>query len=615
MKNNYPPIYSMYLMLLICLLIPQTSWAQTFSCNTTFSTTTTDGSRSFTFIPDAGRIIKISGLNSSFSVVSPDVLVLDGTSYNLSTTSPASIIFANAPNGVISGSFIDNTPAIYNTTSWTSTVSCECDPHAIPPNITTSPNVICTDRTLTSADFVFQGGVVEGNGPLNYIYEFQYFPPPYSAWVSGLPTPPLTPGNLGIRVRLKRNDAAGCVSPWSSDRTIVVIPLPVVGITGNTSICVNGTTNLSPITGGTWVSNSPLVASVTNAGLVTGLTAGNATFTFSQTSSGCSKTTSEITVNALPAAPAAGNNSRCGTGTVLISATPATGETIDWYAESSGGTVLTGGTATTSFTTPSISTTTTYYSVARNIATGCLSATRTAVNATVNALPAAPATTLTQPTCAVNTGIITITAPAGSGMTYSIDGTIYSNTSGIFTVAQGTYTVTAKSMAGCISTGTSVTINAQPKPATPVITLNGNILHSTAANGNQWYDQNGLINGATNQDFTVTSNGGYYVIVTISGCSSDPSNAINVVLSGENESLENNKAIKVYPNPFSNELVIEIENGAEKTEFEILNNIGQKVFKGFLFERTIIQTDGFSEGVYIIKIKTGKTFEFKKIVK
>jgi hypothetical protein len=59
---------------------------------------------------------------------------------------------------------------------------------------------------------------------------------------------------------------------------------------------------------------------------------------------------------------------------------------------------------------------------------------------------------LIQPTCAVATGTITITAPTGTGMTYSINGSTYTNTTGKFTlVPAGTYTVTAKNSDGCIS--------------------------------------------------------------------------------------------------------------------------------------------------------------------
>uniref|UniRef100_UPI0025C2850C Ig-like domain-containing protein n=1 Tax=Flavobacterium sp. UBA6195 TaxID=1946554 RepID=UPI0025C2850C len=64
-----------------------------------------------------------------------------------------------------------------------------------------------------------------------------------------------------------------------------------------------------------------------------------------------------FTNNILTSTPA----SRCGTGTVTLGATANAGATINWYANSTGGTSLGSG---TSFTSPSISTTTTYYAAA-----------------------------------------------------------------------------------------------------------------------------------------------------------------------------------------------------------------------------------------------------------
>jgi gliding motility-associated-like protein len=86
-------------------------------------------------------------------------------------------------------------------------------------------------------------------------------------------------------------------------------------------------------------------------------------------------------VNALPTITGTTPNARTGTGTVALAATASSGSAVDWYSASSGGTSLATG---TSFTTPSISSTTTYYVEARNTTTGCLSAFRTAILATVS---------------------------------------------------------------------------------------------------------------------------------------------------------------------------------------------------------------------------------------
>ena len=84
----------------------------------------------------------------------------------------------------------------------------------------------------------------------------------------------------------------------------------------------------------------------------------------------------------------------------------------------------------------------------------------------------APTLTVTQPACGATTGTIAVTSPTGTGMTYSIDGSTYTNTTGTFlTVALGSYTVTAKSEAGCISSGTGATLTANPIPVAPTLTV------------------------------------------------------------------------------------------------------------------------------------------------
>jgi len=85
-----------------------------------------------------------------------------------------------------------------------------------------------------------------------------------------------------------------------------------------------------------------------------------------------------------PIAPTAVNGSRMLAGTVSLAATPPSGSTVDWYANSVGGNVLSGGLGVVNYTTPSISNTTIYYVQSRNTTSGCVSSTRTAVTATVN---------------------------------------------------------------------------------------------------------------------------------------------------------------------------------------------------------------------------------------
>jgi hypothetical protein len=111
------------------------------------------------------------------------------------------------------------------------------------------------------------------------------------------------------------------------------------------------------------------------------------------------------------------------------------------------------------------------YNVTVKNAAGCISsATQLTVDAAPSA-PAAPTALATSPTtCAQATGTITVSAPApAAGISYSIDGTTYTNTTGVFnSVAPGNYNVTVKNAAGCISSATQLTVDAAPSaPAAP----------------------------------------------------------------------------------------------------------------------------------------------------
>jgi hypothetical protein len=83
----------------------------------------------------------------------------------------------------------------------------------------------------------------------------------------------------------------------------------------------------------------------------------------------------------VPAAAVANNTSRCGPGTVTFTGSSSSGYSLNWYDASTGGNLLASNTI--GYTTPSINATTTYYTSIVNTVTGCESATRNAVTATV----------------------------------------------------------------------------------------------------------------------------------------------------------------------------------------------------------------------------------------
>ena len=77
----------------------------------------------------------------------------------------------------------------------------------------------------------------------------------------------------------------------------------------------------------------------------------------------------------------------------------------------------------------------------------------------------------------------------------------------------------------------------------------------------------------------------------------------------------NKPIVNVFPNPVTNELMIEIEANNGKAGFEIVNLSGRSVLKGLLFEKTAVNVTDFSPGIYFLKIEQGRSFEVKKIIK
>jgi hypothetical protein len=174
-----------------------------------------------------------------------------------------------------------------------------------------------------------------------------------------------------------------------------------------------------------------------------------------------------LTVAASPASPVAaagGPISFCEGGSVTLSSNAAAGN--QWYLNES---PIIGQTGTTLLVNASGS-----YTVVSTSLAGCPSATSNAIVVTVNPLAANPTTTVTQPTCSVATGTITVTSPLGAGNSYTLDGTTTITWPAVnfSAVAPGVHIISLSNSFGCFSPATtSVTVNPQPfTPAAPVVT-------------------------------------------------------------------------------------------------------------------------------------------------
>jgi len=195
--------------------------------------------------------------------------------------------------------------------------------------------------------------------------------------------------------------SGGC-STISNTITVSIVAQPTITPAASaTSVCFSSSAQTTPLTYSATTSSpntysiswnaSPAnsFVTVTNAALVAGsitinIPANTAAGTYTgnlsvRNASGCVSSSSvpfTVTVNAIPTITGTTPGTTNGPGTVTLGATASAG-TISWYAAATGGSALATG---TSFTTPVISTTTTYY--VQTVNNGCTSSPRVAVVAT-----------------------------------------------------------------------------------------------------------------------------------------------------------------------------------------------------------------------------------------
>ncbi len=130
---------------------------------------------------------------------------------------------------------------------------------------------------------------------------------------------------------------------------ITINPLPIVpAIVGSSTVCVNATDTLSNATAsGVWISSDNSIATVNSNGIVTGVSAGNVTITYTVTNAnGCVKSVTKlITVVSpavIPTITASGVTTAClGGGLTLTSSVSAS---YQWYKD---GVAISGATAQT----------------------------------------------------------------------------------------------------------------------------------------------------------------------------------------------------------------------------------------------------------------------------
>ncbi len=170
----------------------------------------------------------------------------------------------------------------------------------------------------------------------------------------------------------------------------------------------------------------------------------------------------------------------------------------------------------------------------------------------------------------------------------------------------------------CVSTTTATSpetnISVIPLPAKPTISQIGLELTSSEPTGNQWYLNGGIIPLATNSVYTVTENGIYTVVVSLNGCQSPQSDAVQIDNVGLGE-IDGAGIIAIGPNP-SNGLISIKQLTPYPADFmvSIYNAVGDLIYHAKL-TNSELDISKEAGGLYTLKID-GAAFSYTtKLIK
>ncbi len=172
-------------------------------------------------------------------------------------------------------------------------------------NSQSTPLLLCPVISLVGDDVICAGTITT----LSQV--------PAGTWISSNPTVAQV-NNSGVVVGISAGIAtftfieatSGCVT--NPTEPVEVIAKPLVGLVGDSIVCSGYTTSLFPTIGGSWSSSNSNIATITNKGIVTGKTAGRASFYFTDFQTGClSNASLDVIIKANPIPTFVGESTIC----------------------------------------------------------------------------------------------------------------------------------------------------------------------------------------------------------------------------------------------------------------------------------------------------------------
>jgi hypothetical protein len=389
--------------------------------------------------------------------------------------------------------------------------------------------------------------------------------------------------------------------------TVIVNPLPVPTINGNTQICIGDSTLLTATDGIFFLwSNSDTTSSINVSPII--LTTYSVTVTNTY---GCSGTAIDsVTVNPLPTVDFTGlPDSTCsGSGSITLSGNP------------SGGNFIGNGITGNNFN-PDIflGNDTITYSYTDSL--GCTNNHFHIINIITSPSPAI-AISGTASFCQGDSVILS----TGNYSSYSWSNN--STTDSISVTTTGNYSVTVSDSSGCIGTATqSILVNQLPMVSftglPDTMCINGGNKTLTGNPGGGTFTGSGMTlnifspSSLSSGNYTIT-----YSYTDTNGCSNAQSHTIFVSPCSGIEELYGgvNNDMYLYPNPAVNEITVSFISTKNESYSILLNDIIGRKIKIETANTVIginninLSLDGISKGVYMVTLKKGNGILNRRIV-
>jgi hypothetical protein len=569
--------------------------------------TTQAGMTNYIWLVSAGGVITSGGTTSSNTITITWITVGAQT---------VSVNYTNA-NGCTA-----TAPTVYNVTISNLPVPMISGPVSVCAG--TTGNVYSTQPGMTNyAWSVSPGGTVTAGGS------------PTSNTIT------ITWNSAGTQfVEVNYINSNGCTAPIPTTYYVTVNPLPTPTITGSNNLCAGSTGNVyitqagmtnyiwSVSAGGTIMAGG---TSADNTVTVDWNVAGAQFVSVNYTNTyGCSVASPvvyPVAVNNVPVPTISGQTSMC-VNSGFYQYTTEAGMLNYLWTVSPGG-VINYGLGTNQIQVSWIVPGSQSVNVNYTNSSGCTAINPTNLIILVNNIPDPTGIISGTPVvCSGTTGVNYSVAPVPGAITYVWNlpaGAIIGDGAGTYNITvnftvdavSGNITVYGNNLCGNgpVSPNFNLTVNTTP-PA-PVITNTGNILQSDASDGNQWYLFGSPIPGATGQTYISTSDGEYWDIVTLNGCSSLESNHILFYV-GINAIESNN--ISIFPVPNDGQFTLSMTSPSKRLfTISVYNNLGIKIIEDEDIEVTgtvnhKIDLRPIQNGIYSVLIHNSVGQFVRKIV-